>query len=160
MKLIIKESRIGGKGSFAPEDIKKGTKILTFQGETIDLKELLRRIKSGEEKADNPLQIDDTKYLDLNDNSIYINHSCNPNTAFRGVADLVAIKDIEKEEEITFDYSSTVGKNVDWTMECNCGAYNCRKKIGNVLSIPREDLEKYYEEGGLQDYIRKQLNLL
>ena len=159
MKLIVNQSKIGGKGSFAPNNIKAGSKILTFRGEVVTQEEINRRIDRGEERVDNPLQIDDRLFLDLNDNSLYINHSCDPNCSVSGQADLVAIRNIKKGEELTFDYSATVGKNIDWLMDCHCGAENCRRKIGNVLTIPKEVLDRYYQAGGLQTYIRRQLGL-
>ena len=160
MKLIIKDSKFG-KGSFAPTDIKAGTKILTFQGKLVDGKEINRRIENGEERLDDPLQIGNDSFLDLNDDSYYINHSCDPNTVLSGIADLIALKDIKKGEEIAYDYSSSVGVGIDvnWQMDCGCKSSNCRKKIGNVLSIPKDQLEKYHKAGGLQNYIRRQLNL-
>lgn len=74
----------------------------------------------------------------------FINHSCNPNLRiFARVGDLVdkdihdlaffAVKDIQRGEELTFDYvdgnaeeDDEVEDNGDKT-ECLCGASNCRK---------------------------------
>jgi len=161
MNLVISDSILGGKGSFAPIDIKIGTKIITFEGERVSKDEIDRRIdETGEENEDDPLQIGDNEFLDLSNNAIFINHSCDPNAAFKGEVDLIAIRDIKKGEEITFDYSSTVGKDINWWMDnCNCGAANCRGRIGNVLTIPHDQLMKYYDAGGLQDYIKKQIGL-
>ena len=159
MKLVIKKSKLGGRGSFAPKRIIKGSHILSFYGELIDLDEVDRRIAAGKERADDPLQVDDLMFLDIDDDSFYINHNCGPNAFLRGYAELVAQKDIEEGQEITFDYSATVGKNIDWWMNCICGSKNCRKRIGNVSTIPENQLNKYYQAGGLQDYIRKQLGL-
>jgi len=159
MKLVIKNSPISGKGSFAPHDIKSGTKILTFSGEPVNKEEINRRIEGGEERLDDPLQVNDDLFLDLNRRSLLINHSCAPNFALRGKADLIAIRDVKKGEEITYDYSATVGTNDDWRMDCNCGTKDCRKRIGNVKTVPKNQLRRYYEAGGLQDYIRKQLGL-
>jgi hypothetical protein len=38
-------------------------------------------------------------------------------------------------------------------MNCNCGAANCRSRLGNVLTIPLAQLEFYANSNGLQDYI-------
>lgn len=158
MNLDIKPSPIGGKGSFAPTNIKSGSKIFVFEGELVNRSEIRSRINKGDENLDDPLQIDDEMFLDLDERSLLINHSCDPNTAIREKVDLIAIRDIKKGEEITFDYSSTIGTNINWTMACNCGSKNCRKEIGNVTTIPKDQLMKYLKSGCLQDFIRKQLS--
>jgi hypothetical protein len=42
-------------------------------------------------------------------------------------------------------------------MRCRCGVKNCRKKIGNILSVPAKTLQKHKRVGALQDYIIKEL---
>jgi len=158
-KFEIKEAKDTGKGAFALHDIKLGEKITEFSGEIVDRKTIHERIKNGEERLDDPLQIDEDAFMDIDNNAYFFNHSCDPNAGIRGKADLVSIRDIKAGEEITFDYSATVGTNVDnWQMECICGAPNCRKIIANVLTIPNDQLEKYRKANGLQDYILKQLD--
>ena len=55
------------------------------------------------------------------------NHSCNPNVKIVG-RQFVAIRDIQANEPITFDYETT-----EWEMDepfsCGCGAENCRGQI-------------------------------
>lgn len=58
----------------------------------------------------------------------YMNHSCNGNVGFNGTGDFVAIRNIEKDEELTYDYG-LAESNPDFKMECNCGNLNCRKTI-------------------------------
>ena len=53
------------------------------------------------------LQIDDlfvigTKYEHEIEDNDFFNHSCNPNAGFRGQIFLVAMRDIDVNEEITF----------------------------------------------------------
>jgi SET domain-containing protein len=55
--------------------------------------------------------------------AISMNHSCNPNTYFIG-RDCIALTDIKKEEEITFDYLNTEDRIVH-QFECSC----CGKEI-------------------------------
>ena len=160
-ELEIKETGIYGRGIFAGRDIKKGEKIRKFIGEIITLEEDLKRVASGQMSNDDGFQIGEEKYIVLDSVSILFNHSCNPNSAFRKESDLFAIKDIKKGEEITYDYSATVGPNITsnmWTMPCKCGATNCRKMLGNVLTIPEDIMKEYKEKGDLQDYIIEQLN--
>jgi hypothetical protein len=77
-------------------------------------------------------------------------------------SELFALRDILPGEEITYDYSSTVGPNITadmWTMKCSCGASVCRKTIGNVLSIPEDRFHMYLKAGALQDHILAALKL-
>ena len=55
------------------------------------------------------------------------NHSCNPNTAFAGL-NVVALRDISPEEEITIDYG-TFYDDLMPPFDCHCGSTNCRGRI-------------------------------
>jgi D-alanine-D-alanine ligase-like ATP-grasp enzyme len=55
------------------------------------------------------------------------NHSCAPNTAYRGL-DVVALRAIPAGEELTLDYSSVCNENLP-PFPCRCGAANCRGEI-------------------------------
>jgi len=66
----------------------------------------------------------------------YMNHSCNGNVGFNDNGDFVAIKEIGKDDELTYDYG-LAESNPDFIMECKCGNSNCRKTItGNDWSDP------------------------
>jgi uncharacterized protein len=72
---------------------------------------------------------------------LYSNHSCNPNLGVRGEITFVAIRDIRAGEELTHDWAMT--DDDDYSMECKCGASNCR----NILTgkdWQRPDLQKRY----------------
>jgi hypothetical protein len=61
-----------------------------------------------------------------------------------GIADdvfLAAIRDIKKDEEITFDYS-TISAD-DWKMGRRCGAPCCRGVVGNYRDLPESLKAKY-----------------
>ncbi|MDG7007783.1 MAG: SET domain-containing protein-lysine N-methyltransferase [Nitrososphaerota archaeon] len=72
----------------------------------------------------------------------YVNHSCDPNCVIRGAGRVVARRDIEKGEEITFDYSTNVGWG-PYRMKCMCGARNCRKTIRSYPHLPASLKRKY-----------------
>jgi len=159
-KLIIKDTGKFGLGVFAGEEIKKGQVIKVFSGEVITFEECEKRIKSGDEARTDTLQISLELDMDLDDVSRTFNHSCSPNAGLRKTSELFALKSIKAGVEITYDYSATVGPNCPaslWTMQCNCGSKNCRKMIGNILTLPVEVLEKYKKHGALQDYILAEL---
>ncbi len=146
-----------GLGTFAATKIRRGEFIRNLSGEELSYPELLKRLRSGEENIDDPLQVGAHLFIDLDEPSRLINHSCDPASGIRRKSTLVAIRDIKEDEEITYDYSTTVGTNNIWRMKCLCGSPKCRKIIGNVLSIPEDSLKRYIENRALQDYIIKQL---
>ena len=68
----------------------------------------------------------------------YINHSCDPNLRlvpvrvehFSPKIALVASKDIQPNDELTFDYGYSETKNAkNGTRMCFCNAHNCRKYL-------------------------------
>jgi D-alanine-D-alanine ligase-like ATP-grasp enzyme len=58
------------------------------------------------------------------------NHSCNPNTGYDGL-DVVALKDIEKLEELTLDYETFLDDKAA-SFQCHCGAANCRGVVNGI----------------------------
>ncbi len=113
-------SPIAGLGVFAGRGYQQGEIIWTLSGPVH---------KSSETHA-NPdfvglgpgLWIDPARPLDK------LNHSCHPNAAFGRRRELVALRDVGKGEEITFDYSTTE-VDPEWTMACTCGATGCRRGL-------------------------------
>jgi len=64
------------------------------------------------------------------------NHSCNPNSGLSGQITLIAIREIERDEEVCFDYAMSDSSDYD-EFECHCGQPNCRKKItGRDWKLP------------------------
>ncbi|MBI5803277.1 hypothetical protein HY448_01170 [Candidatus Pacearchaeota archaeon] len=80
-KIEVRESKIQGNGVFAKQEIKKLDTILFFEGEEVNLKEVLKRIfEEGKERDGDPLQVNDKTYIiDLEEIAKSVNHSCNPN---------------------------------------------------------------------------------
>ena len=61
-----------------------------------------------------------------------INHSCNPNLGILQIDDnnyLIAIKNIEINEEVTWDYSTSMVNQPQEIKNCRCGSSDCRNKI-------------------------------
>lgn len=148
----IRNSIISGQGSFAKEKISKGNYITTLTGIPFKKEYIIQN--------DDPLQIDENTYLILDHASKTINHSCDPNAGIRNKSDLYAIKEINVGDEITYDYSTTIG--IDDTishMICKCNSHYCRKNIGNVLTIPKAILFHYIACDVLPLFIKHQLNI-
>jgi len=90
-KFYVKESGIHGKGLFASSDIKKD--------------EIIGSIKYNPTDKDGPyvLWVEDQGIL-VECELKYINHSNQANACYCEDLDVVAVKDIKKDEEITHDY--------------------------------------------------------
>ena len=107
MSVIVKDSRIHGKGVFAARDFKRGEVVVRWDS-------LL-----GEDYFNN-------KNIVVNSPSIFINHSCNPNINETNGKN-IAIRDIKKGDEITYHYEKE--KIPFLKMKCNCRSENCKKVI-------------------------------
>ncbi|MEO7983653.1 MAG: SET domain-containing protein-lysine N-methyltransferase [Bacteroidota bacterium] len=83
----------------------------------------------------------------------YINHGCDPNVFFNTTTmQLVALKELQPDEEMTFFYPST-----EWKMtqpfNCYCGSPHCIGQIRGAAYLSKEAREKYH----LTDFIQQQL---
>lgn len=77
------------------------------------------------------------RWLEPTGFAAFLNHSCEPNLGFAHERLLVAIRDIESGEQLTFDYAVSEDEPL-WTMHCACGAANCRGVIRSVHHLPEE----------------------
>lgn len=152
-KLRLGQSHIEGRGYFASEQIKKNEKLIVQSGQCVHVSDIDR--SEMEPYWYYGFQIESDVYLyPLNfsgeahvDGIFKINHSCEPNAGFVGQITLVAMRDIEVGEEITYDYAMTdveTSLEAQWSPEtCACGSKNCRLQItGDDWKIP-ELQEKY-----------------
>lgn len=150
-------------GAFAEKDIKKGEHILQMSGEMVSEADIDKKFAQGDLRWDDPFEIGNGNYILLDDVPRSINHSCNPNVGIRGVNELFALRNIKKGEELSYDYSTVVGRNApgesDWLMPCRCDAPLCRKRIGNWLSLPPARLRFYKKAGALPDFVLAQIKL-
>lgn len=124
-KIEKRNSAISGLGLFARESIKKDERIWSPTAEMIekihvdDLATL-----SDDSQLDwikHSYQMGSFLYKDIDDTR-FMNHSCRPNTA-NSYNVLVAARDIEKDEEITWDYLPYM--NPYLVFDCFCGNQNC-----------------------------------
>jgi SET domain-containing protein len=120
-----------GQGLFAGEDISAGDEILQFHGPELTL----RQVRAKADRACDALQIGIDRYLDLQDPGRLANHSCHPNAGLRDSVRLVALQSIRRDEEIRFDYSTTIGDG--WTMPCRCGFPECRNLVAAFHLLPQ-----------------------
>ena len=133
--VIPRESVKHGKGVFAVKDITKNGVIAVFGGHVLTRKERDALPKSIRYLA---LGIDDDLFIGPvstkeTDDADWVNHSCDPNAGINGQIMLVAIRNIKKGEEITFDYVMSCSQKGEKRVlfSCNCTSPNCRKEITN-----------------------------
>lgn len=131
-----KPSAIAGKGVFVDEQVKRGQKVLKFDGPVIPWDEAVAK---GHE--DHVVPVGTDRYVDIYEPESLVNHSCDPSTGFSDTVTLIALSDLQKGDEVTFDYSLVTADG--WTMECHCGAKGCRKTVGDYKDLPQAVKEKY-----------------
>ncbi len=144
----VRDSPIQGKGAFALQDIPKGTRIIEYVGEVISWAEADKRYDDENMPRHHTFlfAIDEKTCVDGavgGNESIYINHSCDPNCETDIVDNHIyvfAIKDIKKGEELFYDYAYERDGDEDEETEklyfCRCGSKNCR---GSILAPKSTD---------------------
>ena len=118
-KVSARSAGAKGDGLYATQPIRAGETVVAFGGYAID------RVTLDDLPADrrmHAIQIDDDLFLvgphpaepgDL------VNHSCDPNCGLVGAVLVVAMRDIEPGEEITFDYAMCDSADYD-EFDCSC----------------------------------------
>ena len=85
----------------------------------------------------------------------YTNHSCSPNVFFDTHSmELIALKDIEPNEEFTFFYPSTELEMAQ-PFICFCGSKDCLQNIKGAQHIPFDILKNYRLTRFIQEQLQK-----
>ena len=155
-KTEVRESRIHGRGLFATDKIQKGEIVAAKGGHIVtreQLREITPRLGPVEIQIGDDLFIapvtDDERELSM----LYSNHSCDANLGMRGEITFVAMREIRAGEELTHDWCTT--DDDDYSVECKCGAANCRK-ILTGKDWQRPELQKQYA-GYFSAYLAKKI---
>jgi SET domain-containing protein len=139
MGLIIRSSAIHAAGCYTTAPIRKGQRVVEYTGPRISKK-----------AADDRYQDSPTTYLfgigdgatviDGHGTAMFINHSCAPNCETDEIDErvwIIALRDIEACEELTYDYNLYDGDESD--ARCNCSAPTCRKTMYSPEEIRRRE---------------------
>ncbi len=137
-----------GLGVFARRDIVSGQRILTLEGPIIDFAETKRR---GPREC-MAIQIGPNRYIDTQPPGVYVNHSCDPNAGIMEDKYLVALRHIPAQAEIRFDYSTTM-EEASFTMDCLCGAPQCRGRVTDFSTLPADVKNRYIAAGAVMSFI-------
>lgn len=124
-KVLVKKS-FAGKGIFALEEIKRGSKILQYLGPKITAEVADAKPNRYIFEIDDKWSIDGSPYYNT---ARYFNHSCKPNAESVLEGDdrifISAKKKILPGEEITFDYGEEYIN--DYIKKGNCKCFQCRQ---------------------------------
>ncbi|HEY6459300.1 MAG TPA: SET domain-containing protein-lysine N-methyltransferase [Polyangiaceae bacterium] len=145
--VVVRRSRVQGKGVFATRAIAEGERIIEYTGALITNEE-------ADSMADDEgmrrhhtflFGVDDVYTVDGGqggNEARFINHSCDPScesVIVRRRVYIHAVRDIEEGEELTYDYWYTTDDG--YTLEdlrriypCRCRSANCR---GTLARPPR-----------------------
>jgi uncharacterized protein len=144
--LVLRRSRIHGRGVYARKDIPKGTRLIEYTGEVISNAEADRRYE------DEKMSRHHTFLFILNSRwcvdaavggniARFINHKCDPNCVawIEGRHIWIdALRDIRQGDELGYEYEYDFDPK--YTIEdlefygCKCGSPKCR---GTIVDIPR-----------------------
>ena len=146
----LKSSGIHNTGVFAAQKIAEKTKIIEYVGEKITKAESERRSEKWDSHArtkgfglvyifelNQRYDIDGNVEVNL---ARFINHSCDPNCEAvnsRGHIWIIALRDIEKGEELSYDYGYDMDNFIDH--KCLCGTDKC---IGYIVRLDQRDQVK------------------
>ncbi len=140
-KLEVRENlKKGFFGLYAKEPIYQGELMVCWGGKVLTGEQL---VEISDQAREHSVQIEENLYqvpyeepFSGPENGDYVNHSCEPNAGLSDSITLVAMRDIEPDEEICFDYAMTDSSPYD-EFECACETPSCRGKVtGNDWQLP------------------------
>ena len=146
----------GGHGVYAVQPVKAGDLLAMFGGTVVNgdgLQALPDELQSLSIQVEEDLFLVST----IPGSGDYFNHSCEPNAGLQGQIGLVAMRDIEPDEEVTFDYATCDSVPYD-EFECQCGAENCRGQVTADDWRSPALWEKY--EGHFSPYLQRKIDVL
>lgn len=145
--VTVRKSKLHGRGLFAAVDLPKGSYVMEYLGERIDKKEADRRTNKQWAKG-RVYMFELSRRFDL-DGSVkenvarLANFSCDPNCESINEGGrkiwIVAIRNIKKGEEITYDYNFPL---VEPPPVCKCGSPKCRGFIVGADHVKDLDMWK------------------
>ncbi|MBW7858521.1 MAG: SET domain-containing protein [Leptonema sp. (in: Bacteria)] len=145
-----------GNGIFAIELIAKDELIAVWGGAIYEESEF-RKLSELERSI--AIQIEERFYMtpiEIND-ADYVNHSCSPNAGLQGQIELVAIRDIQPNEEICFDYAMSDSSPYD-EFDCDCGSSMCRGRVTGT-DWQNQELQTRYK-GYFSSYLQRKIDRL
>lgn len=149
-RIVIRNSKVHGRGVYAARAIKAGERIVEYRGERISWREADRRPPSDPDDPNHTFFFSLSDGKTVIDASVggnaarFINHACDPNCESEESDDgrvyIEAVRDIKAGEELNYDYGLIVDERLTPKLkkehECRCGSPKCR---GTMLALkPRK----------------------
>jgi SET domain-containing protein len=145
-RIVVRNSKVHGRGVYAGRKIKAGERIIEYRGERITWKQADRRPPSDPDDPHHTFFFalsDGKRVIDAavgGNAARWINHSCDPNCETEETDDgrifIAALRDIRAGEELNYDYGLVIDERITPTLkkqhECRCGSSNCR---GTILAL-------------------------
>ena len=135
--LMVRSSSIHAAGCYTTRRIKKGSRVIEYDGPRFAKDEADERYKDR-----NITYLfscgDDKTVIDGFGTAMFINHSCDPNCESENVEGRVfitAIRDIAVGEELTYEYNLYDSDDDDG--DCYCGAKKCRGTMFSEDEVKR-----------------------
>ena len=143
-RVIVRRSKIHGKGVFANALLPKGSRIIEYKGKRISEKAADDKYGDDEGTHTFLFLLDNEIVIDANfqgNSARWINHSCDPNCEAaeeNGRMYIEARRTIRPGQELTYDYQLIVEERYTPALKkmyaCACGSRRCR---GHILGPKR-----------------------
>lgn len=139
-RLLIRSSDIHAAGCVTLDPIRKGQKVLEYDGERIAK-------NVADLRYENRVVTylfgfgDDGDVIDGFGTAMFLNHSCDPNCAteeIRGRIYVRATRDIAAGEELVYEYN-LYDSDLEDTADCYCGAPQCRGTMYSPAEVKRRN---------------------
>lgn len=142
-KVRRKETSKYGLGVFATANINKGELISSFDGALYQAPDAMSLPNEPPLYAGrHAIEYAEGRWRDGQVDRIarYVAHSCEPNCGIKNLFNIVAMRDIEAGEEVTWDYAMSEDSN--FRMDCLCGKSTCRGTVGAFsLLSPKQRID-------------------
>lgn len=152
-KLEVRDTGSKGNGLFTTAPVKAGELLLIMGGNIITPEQLAKLDHTFSIQVEENLYISPIGYQ----KAYRINHSCNPTVGPVGQITFMALRDLEADTEISYDYAMTDGTAYD-EFECLCGGENCRQKVSGDDWKNPELWERY--AGHFSPYLQRRIDAL
>ncbi|HEY0098290.1 MAG TPA: SET domain-containing protein-lysine N-methyltransferase [Pyrinomonadaceae bacterium] len=148
--VYLAPSRISGTGVFTARRLRADEFVLSFTADAAEFVTYAGTVRFPEQEG-NYVQVAADAYVLPSPPSLYLNHSCDPNTGVRHATEIVALTQVEAGDELTFDYSTSMAED-GWEMDCACGSAICRGRIRDFRHLPLERQLYYIERNVVGDF--------
>ena len=157
--VYVKDSRIHGLGVFARRNFSEGETVLVREERPVTAEQPLDEARGEYQHHCDWLEGGRQVYLGFPER--HFNHSCDANTFARltpgGVREVVALRPVTRDEELTSNYSIDLWDGKAW--ECNCGSQRCLGLVpGDFFSLPLErqaDLRRFLSQWFIDEHAQE-----